>query len=231
MKAKILSNTRKKWASKLAREVRTHLRKRGFDLVKKGASVTVVIGGDGTLLYYGFRNMLEGYIVGIGSRSSKVCQLERDHWAKEIDDMLKVRKSEERFMLDIEINRKKYRAINDVVLHTTNYRVIDIIVNIGRKKHFFRGDGIIVSTATGSSGYAYSAGAELLEPKSDGMVLAPICPYLRQFSAVVVGKTNKIKMSSKNTAAIIIDGMFIKNIKEKTIRVKQGETWHYLLKR
>lgn len=231
MRIKVLFNKRKTWASKLARKIRTHLRKRGFELVKKDASSTVVIGGDGTLLYYGFKGELEGAVLGIGSASSRICQLKRGHWAKEIDEILTTSKTKAWFTLNIGIGKKKYRAINDVVLHTTNYRVIDIIVNINGKKYFFRGDGILLSTAVGSSGYAYSAGAKMLKPNSKKMIIAPICPYMRAFSPMIVDHKTIITIKSKNLAAVIIDGMFLKNIKGKSISVKQGLAWHPLVKK
>jgi NAD+ kinase len=231
MRVKILPNTTKKWARKLAKSVVLFLRKRGFDVVRKNADATITIGGDGTLLYYWFRGELEGAVLGIGSESSYLCQLKKNNWKENIERILRRKKTEKRTLLDVSINKKTYKAINDVVLHTTNYRAINIDVFIDRKKHSFFGDGVIVSTPTGSSGYAYSAGANILKPTARKFVIAPICPYMRRFSPTTIDDKSTVIIKSNDKAALVIDGVFIKNIKNKAVKIKKGGTWGYLLKK
>ncbi len=211
----------KDWASEVRRALRKKLISAGHKIVNKNADATICIGGDGTILYANYKGWLEGKILGIGSEKSFICQLRRDNWRKRIERKLNERIIEIQ-MLEAKIRKKCIRAINDIVAHTTDYRVIEISVDVGKASYRFRGDGIIVSSAIGSSSYAYSAGGKRLNPEDKRIVVVPIAPYRRMFKPTIV-RNNEIKIRCDRKAALIIDGIFIKDLKpQETIRIKRG---------
>lgn len=225
MNIKIIANPQKKWAAGLAREVRNRLKKDGHAVVRKKADATVCIGGDGTILYANHNGLLEGGVLGIGTKTSHICQITRENWRTKLPELLKRNRKRKITGLVAKEHRKTLEALNDFVLHSNNYRVIRITVEINRKKNVFEGDGLIVSSGVGSSAYAYSAGGKILSPYSKKIEIVPICPYKRDFSAVVLPKNTEIVFSSDKKAALIIDGIFVRHLVEnEKVRVKSGRS-------
>lgn len=76
-----------------------------------------------------------------------------------------------------------------------------------------RGDGVVVSTATGSTGYALSAGGPIVSPDYSGMVCVPIAPHTIQARAFLTSPSDVVEISiSKDrpsVPAIAIDGQFV----------------------
>ncbi len=211
MKVKILFNKKKPWARTIAKKIKLLLESKGYKF-GSGADATILIGGDGTI-YYNKKN-IEGKVVGIGSEKSKVCQLNKDRW-KDIDRLLKG-KTEERITLDIYLNGKKVGwAINDVVLHTRNFRILKIDVSVDRKFFSFQGDGIIASTPTGSTAYALSEYGAVLQPSLNAYELVPVAPYMRSVFPFITDK--KTKITFNGTASLILDGQEITKLRSKDV--------------
>ena len=59
MNIKVIHNPLKHWTKELEKELRKFLVSEGHNIVKKGAEVTVCIGGDGTVLYANYKKQLE----------------------------------------------------------------------------------------------------------------------------------------------------------------------------
>jgi Predicted sugar kinase len=132
------------------------------------------------------------------------------------------------FTLEYEIRGKNSkivsgRAINDIVIHSNDYRVLGITAFINNKKNYFYSDGVIVSSAIGSTGYAYSAGGKRLKHTSRLMQFVPIAPYRRKFSPITLRPTDRLKIKADRTCAFILDGIYIKELKpNETVIIKQG---------
>jgi NAD+ kinase len=79
-------------------------------------------------------------------------------------------------------------ALNDVVINAGHpFRMIELDVQIdGHATTTFRSDGVILATASGSTGYNLSAGGPLLSPAVPAMVLTAICPHSLSFRPVVL---------------------------------------------
>ncbi len=103
-----------------------------------------------------------------------------------------------------------FLAVNDVVAARGSIARIIAVECCIDDSHFatFKGDGVIVATATGSTGYNFAAGGPVLHPDSADMLLTPILPHLgRSYSLVVPGiKTVSLKVSTNHQATLCIDG-------------------------
>ncbi len=220
MKIKVVHNPLKHWTEEVEKELRGFITADGHRIVKKGADVTICIGGDGTVLYANYKNQLEGKILGIGSKRSFICQLRKEDWKKKIRRKLKD-KTIDIPVIEARLGKKKITAVNDVVVHTTDYRVVGMEVKINNEKHQFRGDGIIVSSAVGSSSYAYSAGGKRLDPRDKRILVVPIAPYRRRLKPKIL-RNEGVKIKCDRKTAIIVDGIFVRHMeKGETIGIKK----------
>ncbi len=103
-------------------------------------------------------------------------------------------------------------ALNDaVVTKGAVARVLDLEV-YGDKVLIsqFAGDGVIVSTPTGSTAYAMSAGGPIVEPTAQSIIFTPICPHALQARSFVLdsGRLVCVRMSpnGRKSAYLSVDG-------------------------
>lgn len=90
----------------------------------------------------------------------------------------------------------EFHILNDVVIERNHYPFlsnVDLFIN-DNYVTTLQGDGIIISTPTGSTAYSSSAGASILHPKVQGVVITPICPHSLSFRPVVVPQDCEIKV-------------------------------------
>ena len=215
MRIKILPNPRKKWASESAGKVKDILVKLGHKIVFTNANATVCIGGDGTILFANHVGGIQGKVLGIGSHTSAICKLNRKNWRAHVTRYIENKRTEKRYMIKAAAGHKSFYALNDFVIHTTDYRVLKITVEINDKKHVFEGDGIIIATATGSTAYAYSAGGKKLQCCSNKISIVPIAPYMRLFKPLIRKNSVHIAVSCDRESAFIVDGIFIRYIRPR----------------
>ncbi len=214
MKAKIFHNPTKKWAGAISKEIRAFLGNMGITESKAKADFTVIVGGDGTILYN--RDKLEGPVFGIGSSKSFICQCTRENWKEALAGFLKSPAYEERIMLSISVGKKKYTALNDVAILSKAHEVLSLSVDIGQDSCTFDADGVVLSTPTGSTAYAYAAGGPVIEPTLEVFSLVPVAPDKRLFDPMVISSSHKVVLSSSSPAHLVIDG-------EKPLPLKKGE--------
>ncbi len=105
-------------------------------------------------------------------------------------------------------------ALNDVALTRgplSDMVEFDITVS-GHHIDRLRGDGVVVSTATGSTGYALSAGGPIVSPDYAGMVCVPIAPHTIQARAFLTSPADVVEISMSHdrpsVPAIAVDGQF-----------------------
>ena len=107
------------------------------------------------------------------------------------------------------------RALNDIVISRAGFsRLIglDVYVN-GSFLNAYEGDGIIISTPTGSTGYNLSAGGPIVDPMARLMIITPVCPHsLTSKSIVPVSYTHlegwKLPRIGKEELAILRLGVY-----------------------
>ena len=93
-----------------------------------------------------------------------------------------------------------------------------------------RGDGVVVSTATGSTGYALSAGGPIVSPDYAGMVCVPIAPHTIQARAFLTSPSDVVELSMDaerpSVPAVAVDGQFLERdgtVERVTVRRGRGD--------
>ncbi len=118
-------------------------------------------------------------------------------------------------------SKQYYWALNDVVIARGEVaRVIHINVCIDDEPlSSYRADGIIIASATGSTGYALAAGGPVMHPQSKEFLLVPILPHLNPGYNVVVPKDScvEIKINNLHPATLNIDGHISQSLPDGAI--------------
>lgn len=157
--------------------------------------LALVIGGDGTLLGAGRHLARYGVpVIGINQgRLGFMTDIPFENYASVLGPMLHGCYEEDpRSIIHASVWRDEHRifstlAINDVVVNKTSAGMVELDIEVGG--HFVarhRADGLIVSTPTGSTAYALSAGGPLLHPAIDGWIMVSIAPHSLSNRPVVV---------------------------------------------
>lgn len=213
----------------LHQEIAQHLRKAGgasYQELHTMADVFLVVGGDGTVLtvqQYTDKPVLaiNGGTLGflsVGDVTNTRAYLERfekgDYWI------------EERVKMQVNYDGQEQPvAINEIALLSSqpaSLLKLDISIN-KQQTPTFRGDGVIVATSTGSTGYAMSAGGPILHPLEKSLVVVPICPFHLTARPWLVPSYNEIhieveeRYSRTEPAVLVIDGYH-------RITIEQGKT-------
>lgn len=106
-------------------------------------------------------------------------------------------------------------ALNDLALTRGPLSdMVEFTITVsGHRIDRLRGDGVVVSTATGSTGYALSAGGPIVSPDYTGMVCVPIAPHTIQARAFLTSPSDvvRIEMSRDRPSipAVAVDGVFV----------------------
>lgn len=183
-----------------------------------GSDLIITLGGDGTLLsgideamrlnvpmlgvnlgHMGFLTEIEPVQI-----EDTVARLARgDYW------------EEPRMLLQAEGH--PLFGLNDVSItrSQTSTRILTMTVYLnGRLIQRFSGDGLIIATPTGSTGYSMSAGGPLVTPGVDLMLLTPICAHTPHAKPMVVpaGAQVEVELKDQCEAILAMDGRYLDTI-------------------
>ena len=198
------------------------LRKR----VKKGEfDMLIAVGGDGSVLRAGHLCAPSKVpILGVNlGRLGFLIQIDRKEWRDYFERLFNGEAwIENRMMLNAEHVRAGESlgntiALNEVVVgRGANLRPVRLIAYVdSRELTSYVADGLIASTATGSTAYALAAGGPILPPELRNILLVPIAPHLSVDRAVVLseGATVGITIKSEN-AVFSVDGQLPTSLME-----------------
>ncbi len=186
-----------------------------------GTDLMLSIGGDGTILRAA-QAVVPGLtpITGINlGKLGFMTELSSDEAVDKLPALLAGDGwIDERAMLEAELppadqeheSARTFYALNDVVMaRGAIARVVYAEASIdGEFLTTYKGDGVIVATATGSTGYSLSAGGPILHPQAKEFLLLPILPHLSSAYTVVLPSTAvvKLRISTLHQATLSIDG-------------------------
>ena len=168
-------------------------------------SLGITFGGDGTILHLARTVALHSVpVLGVNLGSlGFMSELEVNELDR-LRDLAQGRFTvESRMMLDVSVLREGRQvyyniALNDAVVSKGSIaRVVrlDIFTEEGRLTKV-GGDGIIVSTPTGSTGYSMAAGGPIVEPTAKNLLLTPICPHSTRSSSYVLSPEHVITVEA-----------------------------------
>ena len=169
------------------------------------ADLLIAFGGDGTILHLARTVALHSVpVLGVNLGSlGFMSELEVNELDR-LRDLAQGRFTvESRMMLDVSVLREGRQVYNNIALNDAVVskgsiaRVVrlDIFTEEGRLTKV-GGDGIIVSTPTGSTGYSMAAGGPIVEPTAKNLLLTPICPHSTRSSSYVLSPEHIITVEA-----------------------------------
>ncbi len=210
----------------------------------EGCGLVISLGGDGTLLravhIVGSREIPVlglsyghlGFLTAASPQDSDILRVLQDALAGEMHVSRRATLAADIFSStpDGEEVVTKAFALNDLALTRgplSDMVEFDISVS-GHHIDRLRGDGVVVSTATGSTGYALSAGGPIVSPDYSGMVCVPIAPHTIQARAFLTSPSDVVEVTMSkdrpSIPAIAVDGQFVVPDGEiERVEVRRGD--------
>lgn len=208
----------------------------------------IVLGGDGTII----RAATDLYtkeipLLGINLGTlGFLAEIEKQDIIPAIDSLLNEDiQIQKRMMLYGNVSRNNQTmyedyALNDIVISRSGFsRIISVSVYVNDiLVDTYHGDGIIIATPTGSTGYNLSAGGPVVAPSSNVIMITPICPHTMSQRSVLVSSDDEIKVlidkskkTQKEEAIATFDGRMGMELKTgDEIRIKKAEKVTKLIK-
>ena len=205
---------------------------------KTDSELVLVIGGDGTMIST-IRKLLILNIPFLGINIGKLGFLTDINLESISDELPKVFNAEyvreKRPFLEITLsNKDKKIAINEVVFHSGKVaEMMSFSIYKGDKlvsNH--KSDGVIISSATGSTGYCFSGGGPIIHPTLSVFAIMPMFSQSSASNPLIVPSDEDvtIKLANKNKASIVIDGYTDEEIKENLeIKISQKDLFYELI--
>lgn len=182
-----------------------------------GTDLLITVGGDGTMLRAAQIAVSRNIPVS-GINLGKLGFMTELDTAEAIDKLpaLLGEKGwiDERSMLQVEIKTdgapRVYHALNDIVVARGEIaRMIRIQVSVdGQLLAIYKTDGLILATATGSTGYAMAAGGPIMYPQSRDFLMVPISPHLSMDKPLVLPEKAQVELclDTYHIATLSVDG-------------------------
>lgn len=172
------------------------------DAIPKETECMIVLGGDGTLIRVATR-FVSCQIPLIGVNLGTVgylCELETKKVFTAIERLMQDNYViEERMLLtgrgEMHGEQTAERlALNEVTIRSVgSLSILNLVVYVnGKYLHTFRGDGVLVSTPTGSTGYNMSAGGPIVDPKANLLLLTPINAHNLNTKSIVIDAKEEV---------------------------------------
>jgi len=197
-----------------------------FETLSEQADILFAVGGDGTILST-VRRLDENqkpimgiHIGGLGFLSECV----EENLKKNINYVLNNEFSiSKRMLLDVNVNfdkkKQRFLAMNDVVVDHGFYgRILKTEVHVSKEYlNTYEGDGLIISTPTGSTAYSLSAGGPIIYPDINTITVTPICSHSLSARPIVLKSDESITLKFLDPfdgMALAVDGQIRIEIKD-----------------
>ena len=205
--------------------------------VAESCRMVVVVGGDGTILAAA-RQLHNTSVpilgVNLGTKGF-MTTLEPEELDQIIPAVKGRMRLSRRMKLDVSVIRDgklilSDSALNDAVMHGYGDCIKMIVYCNGDRITQFSGDGIILSTPTGSTGYSMSAGGPIVEPDAENIIISPICPHIMGLRSFVLGPDREVTVRMEKLhgrrAYLSLDGNSVLDLaNEDIVLVKRSQNY------
>lgn len=206
--------------SGISRELEIKLASMTEEEVYHNAEVLICLGGDGTFLQTARKAQMGNKpILGINLGSlGFLTEVEKSEIQRTVDQILSDHfEIENRMILEGIIYRDgavlaRDVALNDIVISRGALsRILHLKTYINQEfVDSFPGDGLIISTPTGSTAYSMSAGGPIVEPDMDLILVTPICPHILYSRSIITAGNRlvriKVDENYGHNAMVTVDG-------------------------
>ncbi len=238
----IIENTKKRYPE-IAEELSNISFNINYETISRNiydfdCDMAVILGGDGTLLRAESKMKPTIPIFGINMGTvGFLTDTEVKDTFTALDEILKGEYyREKRTRLVVSHENNHYSAINEVVIMTNKTaKMLHFQIKVdGEIIDEVRADGLIISTPSGSTAYAMSAGGPIVDPKVGGFIIIPICPYKLGARPFIVSDNSEItvKLLKKGkTAVFVMDGQRNEEAEyEEEIKFKKSDKDVYFIR-
>ncbi|QKF78513.1 NAD(+)/NADH kinase [Arcobacter defluvii] len=181
----------------------------------------ISVGGDGTLLSVVRKSFkYDKPVLGINLGTlGFLTDISMEQLPKFINDLKNgIYKIDNRMMVEGSVNLNKFVAFNDIVI---SRKSISSMIKIkgkidGKSFNTYYGDGVIISTPTGSTAYNLSVGGPIVYPLTEAFIVTPVAPHSLTQRPLVMPADFEIefKIIDNQGAVVIVDGQDIYEIEQ-----------------
>lgn len=193
--------------------------------ISESTDCAIVLGGDGTLLHAARDLAVRGIpILGVnlgtlGFLTETEPSELREAIRRLCQDEYVI---EEHSMLKAEVGGSVTHVLNDAVISRSGFsRLIRLQLYINELPlQLYTGDGLLVSTPTGSTAYNLSAGGPVVAPGVDMFVITPICPHSLSERSLVISSADRLEIevvrsrkTQEDEAIATMDGQYFRHLR------------------
>tara|TARA_B100001142_G_C14239851_1_gene618908 strand:- start:548 stop:1243 length:696 start_codon:yes stop_codon:yes gene_type:complete len=176
--------------------------------------ILLAIGGDGTTMsairsqFHNNKPILGIHVGNLGF----LAESDLDSCRNVLEQLLKKQfDTQLRSVFNVMVDGQSYTSINDVVIDRgESGRIIRLnVFDRGKKVNSYEGDGLIISTANGSTGYSLSAGGPIISPDLHLFTLTPICSHSLMTRTIVLSQNSNLSIQfpdGQDKGKLTIDG-------------------------
>ncbi|HUU75882.1 MAG TPA: NAD(+)/NADH kinase [Methanoregulaceae archaeon] len=202
----------------------------GVPIPEARPDAIVIVGGDGTILLSVQKMERQIPIIGVNwGEVGFLADLEPDKALKFLKSLKPGFSIEKRMRISLSSGGELLgQALNEALIVTTRPAKMlrFVIVVDGVPAERFRSDGLLLSTPTGSTAYAMSAGGPIVDPRIEGVLLVPLAPYMLSSRPHLIhsDRSLEVRLESRKPATLVIDGQASSDIGcEASILVKKSD--------
>lgn len=191
------------------------IRRTDVSKIPRDTECAIILGGDGTFIQAA-NDLRETNIPMVGVNLGTLgylTEIERQKMFPALkklieDDYIIERRMMLHGALHYDQNKKFFgTALNDIILNRgISGRMISVELTInGQFIDTYVGDGVIISTPTGSTGYNLSAGGPVVAPQVQAIIITPICPHSLNNRSMVIDASDRVELTIGRTKSEFAD--------------------------
>jgi len=242
MKIGILAKNSKVKDVSVIEDLICSIQERGFETKRfispneiEGVEVVIVLGGDGAILHAAVAAARKNIqIIGINyGNLGFLAEYEKSETDKIVDLLMALEKNEcrilKRSLLQCTIGDKVFYALNEIALQRDSTlsaikfpQIVRLEVETNEGTNLIAGDGVLISTPTGSTAYSLSAGGAIITPEVPVFMLTPICAFSMRARPIVFSENEVFAVQVKRGKAIVsVDGCSMASLPENATIIIQ----------